>query len=581
MASATKEEAEDLVVESAPRKCPACLESFLEPPCLIPCFHSLCRRCLTHRLQEKSGSQFPYCPVCLTEIVRAPPPPPPPRTATTITTPEVSAEEFPVDVSVEAALQVSQSGENHAARRRVCDVCEEEKEGNDVTWKCVQCEQFLCQGCGKIHSKLTSTRSHTLVTVNSSVEASPESGGARSWVRPTVLPPKERNCSLHPGETFRFFCNDCGTAICRDCKLTAHQPHSAEDLNSASLDMVRSLQAVSELCRNELRPRLKESLRLAREHKAGFEATASDILAQLRSRAEEVKRFVDQHVSEVEKQVSEGTLSLEAVLKSMSQTITSLDTMCTHVRLVQDTGRASDVTRLFSLVQRLFFLGVRQASAASSEHGGVRGSSFFQKPQNVGGLFGQVPGNIGGDIFGGVPGNIGGSSAPERNPSRDRFEAFVQEEWKRSLQVNTSAEATSVRRSPYQLHVKPEVPPFEAIVAQHIGTVHTVPSHALRPSPGFSFGVAAPKRVPKRGKSGGGLSQDLQTELGKIRNILSGRGRGGVVQVTVSTTSASSGLSFGSSSVFSGFGSGGVGSGFGSGGVGSGFGSGGVGSGLF
>ncbi|KAL8568351.1 hypothetical protein ACOMHN_040924 [Nucella lapillus] len=263
-------------------QCPSCTKQYQEPR-LLPCFHSLCLQCLTKKL---STGDFP-CPTCLSKIS------PPPE----------GVDVFPVDAYMETQLL-----KTNEYITTVCDVCEE----NDVSHKCVQCEQCLCDDCSKIHSRLTMTRAHTLLMLTS---------GSQQF----KVINKQRFCNTHAGEKFRFFCDECRTVICRDCKLTTHQSHSAEDFSQVSQTMLKSMQMASLLCQSQLQPKLEEAVSEAERYKEELAATMSSLLAGVKKRAEEVKDFVDRHVKIVDKQAHEISNNLEDSLNAMKSTLASLE----------------------------------------------------------------------------------------------------------------------------------------------------------------------------------------------------------------------------------------------------------------
>ncbi len=98
-----------------------------------------------------------------------------------------------------------------------CELCEE----NEAIVKCVQCNQFQCEGCQRVHQKIKSVFNHQYMSINEALKE--ESGKIR------VL-----HCQNHPNQEINTFCKTDETAICPQCVVDFHNGHTLEKLSNIS-----------------------------------------------------------------------------------------------------------------------------------------------------------------------------------------------------------------------------------------------------------------------------------------------------------------------------------------------------------
>ena len=165
------------------------METFTSPR-LLPCFHTFCLGCLQQLVCYKQRVDSFPCPTC----------------RTTANIPPGGVEKFQVNFYIEPDVESSSNVV------RTCDICCKVP----ATHKCCDCDQFACNTCTTIHATFSATKSHTVLNLT-------QTAGNKA----AVLAKKERYCSRHKEEKIRFFCTQCSTVICRDCKLTSHEGKAA------------------------------------------------------------------------------------------------------------------------------------------------------------------------------------------------------------------------------------------------------------------------------------------------------------------------------------------------------------------
>ncbi|KAJ9598237.1 hypothetical protein L9F63_011058, partial [Diploptera punctata] len=85
-----------------------------------------------------------------------------------------------------------------------------------TSW-CVECSEYICDGCVQAHQRLKITKEHT---IKPKEEAEQENHASAS-----SSVPKNLYCSVHRQESLSLFCETCDKLTCRDCQLTDHRDH--------------------------------------------------------------------------------------------------------------------------------------------------------------------------------------------------------------------------------------------------------------------------------------------------------------------------------------------------------------------
>ncbi|XP_029018864.1 transcription intermediary factor 1-alpha isoform X2 [Betta splendens] len=190
--------------------CPMCKLSFHNrEPKLLPCLHSLCKKCLPapfrnaeqrRDLQAEVDNNKPpvgviRCPVCRQECWEM----------------DVLDNFFVKDSAEVPSSTVEKTSQ-------VCMSCDDNTE---ATGYCMECVEFLCVTCIVAHQRVKFTRDHT---IRQKEEMSPAVG--ISTQRPVF-------CNIHKQEPLKLFCETCDRLTCRDCQLLKHKDHNYQFLEDA------------------------------------------------------------------------------------------------------------------------------------------------------------------------------------------------------------------------------------------------------------------------------------------------------------------------------------------------------------
>ena len=321
------------------------MEKFTSPR-LLPCFHTFCLGCLKRLVgsQQKRTGSFP-CPTC----------------RTTVNIPRGGVEKFQVNFYIEAEVESSGSVV------RTCDMCSR----GPATHKCTDCDQFACDTCTAIHASITVSKSHTVLSLQNTKTAGKNAA---------VLVTKERYCSTHKEEKIRFFCTKCSTVICRDCKLTSHERHATTDLSEKSSEAKQLVLKVTERSRNNLEPQLRQALQEAQNQRKKVEASKKTILGTLERRAEELKREIDESLTNAKQKLNQETADVDKIasqcIDTMTQELACFLSLIEHAQCVTESGCDADVLEVPNQLKQFFGTAGTSVSAAARNQDQYGGGLF-------------------------------------------------------------------------------------------------------------------------------------------------------------------------------------------------------------
>ena len=99
-----------------------------------------------------------------------------------------------------------------------CEACDEK---HLATFCCLDCKENMCKTAAQIHKRSKLSRDHHVVTFKE-LKANPQLASV------SVLCPEHN-------DQFRFYDQDCGRVICRDCYALNHSGHKCVALSEAAL----------------------------------------------------------------------------------------------------------------------------------------------------------------------------------------------------------------------------------------------------------------------------------------------------------------------------------------------------------
>ncbi|CAG7717931.1 unnamed protein product, partial [Allacma fusca] len=175
---------------------------------VLPCLHTFCESCLIAYLPPES---------------------------LTLTCPECRQQSILPEKGI-SALQTNFCVTNLSMDKEVehrCSQC-----GQLAKFKCHDCDLDMCESCSKSHPKSeegSNSSCHQVSPLSNGVEPS-ENGKSPKTNGHAETDARYLICPSHAGQTLRFFCRDCDTAVCSSCTDIEHGRHTT----------VRAMDAVHE-----------------------------------------------------------------------------------------------------------------------------------------------------------------------------------------------------------------------------------------------------------------------------------------------------------------------------------------------
>lgn len=180
-------------------ECSICCERFDDEqlcPRLLSCGHSFCSGCLKKLLKDNTVN----CPTC--------------RNAVSVPT---GVAGLPKNFALlDILLTTPQHKEDEGPR--TCETCDDKK--HPATSYCLDCKEDMCEDAAHWHGRNKASRDHRVVSLEE-LKANPKLAAVPVF------------CSEH-NEQFRFFDEDCGHVVCRDCVTLKHNGHKCLSLAEAA-----------------------------------------------------------------------------------------------------------------------------------------------------------------------------------------------------------------------------------------------------------------------------------------------------------------------------------------------------------
>ena len=194
-------------------ECSICLEGYNDKekcPRMLSCGHSFCSRCL-ERLLRGNTINCPKCrnPVAVPSGVHG------------------LLKNFALlDIANEKAPKQHAENTSHASTHE-CEACDEK---HPATFCCLVCKENMCNTAAQIHKRSKLSRDHRVVTFKE-LKANPQLASI------SVLCPEHN-------DPFRFFDENCGHVICRDCYALNHNGHKCVVVAEAASKYRQEMEAL-------------------------------------------------------------------------------------------------------------------------------------------------------------------------------------------------------------------------------------------------------------------------------------------------------------------------------------------------
>uniref|UniRef100_A0A1B6EGQ1 Uncharacterized protein n=1 Tax=Clastoptera arizonana TaxID=38151 RepID=A0A1B6EGQ1_9HEMI len=195
-------------------KCIFCdvLLSSNEEPKLLECLHASCSSCVVAKLKEQPAesevqceTSTLVCPVCRV-LCRGS---------------NIIENHFLVE---RCSVPSNESEDASKQNELKCGSCPE----TVATSWCVECAEYICEGCVQAHQRLKITKEHTIKPK--------EEGEAENQSPAPGSQHKSLFCSVHRQERLSLFCETCDRLTCRDCQLSDHREHKYKFINEIAAE---------------------------------------------------------------------------------------------------------------------------------------------------------------------------------------------------------------------------------------------------------------------------------------------------------------------------------------------------------
>lgn len=183
-----------IVVPREAISCPLCEELFetAEPgtPCVLPCFHTYCRKCLKDWVKKDEGAAAGFsCPTC--------------RTVCT-----VAVEALQVNFALMTVVEAERVSTGQTKLK--CQECDEDDE---PTHRCQECNLLMCEACTTHHRRTKIGKHHTMQPIEEFKQCK------------QAIPREKRTCKKHKDQGLDLYCLTCHTPICFHGTVKDHLGH--------------------------------------------------------------------------------------------------------------------------------------------------------------------------------------------------------------------------------------------------------------------------------------------------------------------------------------------------------------------
>src|SRR6218665_924942 len=190
-------------------ECPICRRTFIDPR-MLPCIHTFCFQCIKHApeaAQKRPGDKMP-CPMCGKEFVIS------------LNGVDGVQKNFFIENILEfkTALQLG-------SPTIICDMCNirnDGKTGQEATTRCLECQDYYCDSCVKVHQFQKVTKDHRIVRIIGTAVKTE-----------TDLLDTIKSCAKHSHKPLNYYCIDCKKIVCFSCFFESHKFHDCKYVSTA------------------------------------------------------------------------------------------------------------------------------------------------------------------------------------------------------------------------------------------------------------------------------------------------------------------------------------------------------------
>ncbi|KAI8509682.1 hypothetical protein Bbelb_121100 [Branchiostoma belcheri] len=241
--------------------CALCLDLY-EDPKLLPCFHTLCKKCVEGFANISGGKGF-QCPLCRANVKLLCP------------VQSGGVDKLPSNFYVNKMLDFRRLKLSKLSRVQ-CQMC---KSGAQPSAVCGDCTFLLCNNCVGVHRNTPALQGHAIITLGDLENPAMRSQYARQIY-----------CPRHPGQRTTFYCEPCTTLVCRDCTVDEHRWGENHD--------PRELEKVAPKYRASVEGLMKKTKKVISKINQNMQSLDKELTATAEN-CDQVEKEVQQHYEEL------------------------------------------------------------------------------------------------------------------------------------------------------------------------------------------------------------------------------------------------------------------------------------------
>ncbi|XP_071157517.1 E3 ubiquitin-protein ligase TRIM71-like [Mytilus edulis] len=221
----------------------------------------------------------------------------------------------------------------------VCNLCETSV---SVHSRCLECQEFLCENCRKVHSKGKATKSHKIIQIYGNRDALPFT--------------KFIKCTDHEKSDVIMYCQNCESLVCSECIAITHSGHLFQQIDSVYNVKVEELEmrlaGIENDSLKEISLHIKRTKFKKRHKKSEIEFLKERIiqLTEVQKKVLEKRRDcilndLDDHFNTSEKILNETEMDLNLIkteLKDCQQIIYKSLSSCERIGVIRSANSTKE-----------------------------------------------------------------------------------------------------------------------------------------------------------------------------------------------------------------------------------------------
>ncbi|XP_023931681.1 E3 ubiquitin-protein ligase TRIM71-like [Lingula anatina] len=202
--------------------------------------------------------------------------------------------EFPQNIflqKVQAAAARKKAVDSHCGNYP--DSCQDG--GTENVQYCIECGAHYCPECRAKHDSMKPLKGHRFISAADATGFITEESLKEALV-----------CEIHRGEELKFYCEEDGCVVCRDCSVTKHKPHTVLDIKGAIIENTKGkistlvsegikLAYQSEHSGKDCQHQLEMCEEKIRRQKDEIQTEADNLKAMIDVECQQLCNKVDQH----------------------------------------------------------------------------------------------------------------------------------------------------------------------------------------------------------------------------------------------------------------------------------------------